>query len=163
MLMGENGLLEHAKWGSFATAFREVEEEQMLYESDKMIEEVIDNTKLGVEEEKGVKGEVSEEEKKEIEENNRSLAIKMQELSGKPVEEMEIYWIDESKIKNVKDEKYILDVETSQLYKYEGEKIYGKIWHTLDEGIREDDEYIENSDKENWEGWIKLTLNYPEG
>ncbi len=163
MLMGENGLLEHAKWGSFATAFREVEEEQMLYESDKMIEEVIDNTKLGVEEEKGVKGEVSEEEKKEIEENNRSLAIKMQELSGKPVEEMEIYWIDESKIKNVKDEKYILDVESSQLYKYEGEKIYGKIWHTLDEGIREDDEYIENSDKESWEGWIKLTLNYPEG
>ena len=162
-LLGENGIIEHAKWSSFSTRFRAEEESQLIYESGKIIEKTAMKKDMSIEEQKGASEKLSEEEKKEIEENNRSLAIKMQELSGKTVEEMEIYWLDNEKIGNNDKNKYIIDAETNQIYQYKGEKIYGLIWHTLDRGIGEDDEYIENSDKEEWEGWIKLSLNYPEG
>ena len=162
MIIGENGLFDQAKWGSFSSRFADVEEIRNIYEASKEMEEIQSQTKLKIEEKKGLTGEVSKEEKEEIEKNNKTLKIKMEELSGKPLEELKIYWIDNKKIGTQVKEKYVIDVETNQIYQYKGEKIYGKIWHTLDDGIGENDGTIEDEDKENFEGWIKLTLNYPE-
>ncbi len=162
MIIGENGIFEQAKWGSFSSRFADVQEIRNMYEASKEMEEIQSQIKLSVEEKKGLTGEVTKEEKEEIEKNNKTLKTKMEELSGKPIEELKIYWIENKKIGTQVKEKYVIDVETNQIYQYKGEKIYGKIWHTLDDGIGENNGIIENEDKENFEGWIKLTLNYPE-
>ena len=99
MIIGENGIFEQAKWGSFSSRFADVQEIRNMYEASKEMEEIQSQIKLSVEEKKGLTGEVTKEEKEEIEKNNKTLKTKMEELSGKPIEELKIYWIENKKIK----------------------------------------------------------------
>lgn len=103
------------------------------------------------------------EEKQEIKEKNTSLQIKIEQLSGKTLDEVNLYWINKQEINTKAPRRYIIDIDTRQIYDYEGMKIYGKMWHTLDEGVDKDAKSQTQEQDEMWDGWVKLTLYYPEG
>ena len=74
-----------------------------------------------------------------------------------------LYWVDMEKIGvSIPGKSYLLDIETMQVYEYEGEKIKDEVWHTLEGGIGEDEKNKTNEVVEIWDGWIRLTLYYPD-
>ena len=171
-ILTNTNLIEQAKWSKFVTEFREIEEKVELYITDKEIEEEIKNAQLANKQINEVEdinknkmpvvSIVSEEEKEKIKQEKTTLQTKMEELSQKSIDEMNIYWIDKQKIQTNQKSKYIIDIDTRQIYHYEGRKIFRKIWHTLDEGVNENGKKFD-SEENIWEGWITLTLYYPAG
>ena len=170
-LVSSNGPIEQAKYAKFATEFREIEERVELYITDKEIEEEVKKIQITnrstrrlekIEESKmPVLSIVTSEEKEEIKKKKPTLQTKMEELSGKSIDEMNVYWIDQEKIQTNQKSRYIIDIDTRQIYQYEGKKIFGKMWHTLDEGVEEGRKT--ESEEDIWNGWIKLILYYPAG
>lgn len=168
-LLSDKGPIEHAKMAKFATEFRETEERIDLYavarQMDQVVSQIQETKQRSVVQDNLLPtlAKVTPEEKTKIKKENPTLAVKMQQLSEKTVDAMNIYWVDKQKIDSNRKEQYIIDIDTRQLYQYEGRKIYNLIWHTLDKGVGSD-ETVENvEDDEIWDGWIRLTLYYPEG
>ena len=87
----------------------------------------------------------------------------MQELSGKSIEEVNLYWVNLDLIGVKATHRYVIDIETRQLYSYEPEEIYGQMWHTLDGGVEANVKPETMTEDEIWDGWITLTLYYPVG
>lgn len=172
-LVSSNGPIEQAKMSKFATEFREIEERVELYITDQEIEEEarklqVTNRSSRTADNVGqskipVLSIVTSEEKEEIKQKKPTLQIKMEELSGKSIDEMNIYWIDQGKIQTNQKSRYIIDIDTRQIYQYEGKKIFGKMWHTLDEGVDEKGGTTSKTEEDMWDGWIRLTLYYPAG
>lgn len=135
-----SGISENAKMAKFATNFREVEEKTNLYIMDKEINEVIkkdisiqNNLEIFP-----ITTKLNDIEKEVITNKITTLKTKMEELTGKKIEELNLYWIDKQQIGVNKKHKYIIDIDTRQIYDYEGEKIYKKMWHTLDSQVEEE-------------------------
>lgn len=136
LLLSNGGIFEHAKMSKFATDFREVEEKTNLYimnkESQKILAEIAkENSNIDV---FPVTAKLTDEEKEIITKKIPTLKNKMEELTKKSIQQLNICWIDKSKIEVDKNHKYIIDIDTKQIYDYEGEKIYGQMWHTLESG-----------------------------
>lgn len=94
---------------------------------------------------------------------NGTLATEILRITGKESisECNSIYFVDLEKIGvSSNNRTYILDVENMQLYDYYGDKIYGKMWHTLDGGV---EEVLPDVSEEVTDGWILLDLYYPAG
>ena len=164
-LFKKDGIIEHAKFSRYATEYRGVEEQVELYWMNAITENLME---VQVIEENGEKSlpvgeEIKNDEKNNIKEENPSLAVKVQELSGKAMEEVKLYWVDLSKLDCKANHRYIIDIETRQLYNYEPEVIYDLNWHTLDDGVEPDRKPENMTDEEIWDGWITLTLYYPAG
>lgn len=132
-VFSKNGPIEHAQYSKFVTELRNIEEQVEMYEIEQKIsktsEEQLENMLP-------VGNKVTEEEKQIIRQHKTELEEKIKELSGKEIENIELYWIDQEKIGTSYKERYLIDVETKEIYQYEGQKIYGLMWHTVDEGIK---------------------------
>lgn len=146
LFLSNGGIFEHAKMSKFATDFREVEEKTNLYimnkESQKILADISEeNSNIEV---FPVISKLTDEEKEVISKKIPTLRSKMEELTKKGIQQLNIYWIDKSEIEVDKNHKYIIDIDTKQIYDYEGEKIYGQMWHTLNSGdnIEEEDPRI---------------------
>ena len=186
LIFGEDGIIEKAKFAKYSAEFNEVEEKIVLYWTDKMIDNVVEETVgnkkveeqqkvrvtsragISVIEKNGektlpVKSKIGIDEKKKIKGEISTLAVKIQELSGKSIEEVNLYWVDLALIGAKVTHRYVIDIETRQLYNYEPEEIYGKMWHSLDGGVDADAKPEDMADDEIWDGWITLTLYYPTG
>ena len=123
-----SGISENAKMAKFATNFREVEEKTNLYIMDKEINEVIkkdisiqNNLEIFP-----ITTKLNDIEKQVITNKITTLKTKMEELTGKKIEELNLYWIDKQQIGVNKKHKYIIDIDTRQIYDYEGEKYIKK-------------------------------------
>ena len=162
-IFGEEGLIENAKMSAFATEFRQIQEKVEIYADGKIVDKIAeDNYNIANIEILPIIAKLNSDEILEIENNNTTLKSKVEELSGRNIEEVNLYWIDLNAIDEQVKSKYLVDIETRQIYKYTGTKIRGKIWHTLDQGVSEG---TSNSTQEDeiWDGWIKLKLYYPAG
>lgn len=158
-VFSEEGPIEHAK---FATEFREIEERVELYATAKQMEQAQANGDLAIDQGKlPVSTKLTSEEKTELKSKKTELAIKIMELSEKEVDAANLYWIDQTKTNTNRKERYLIDIDTRQIYQYEGKTIYGLQWHTLDSGIKKGT-HIDDTD-EIWDGWVRLTLYYPAG
>ena len=190
LIFSEHGIIEHAKMSKFSTEYREVQELVEIYTSNQEMKQVIQDiqkqgktentvklaskqsTKIAMQEQQTqtnqtkttlpVISKLTNEEKEELKNNNQTLQIKIEQLTGKALDEVNLYWIDKDQINAKAPRRYIIDIDTRQIYDYEGMKIYGKMWHTLDEGVGKGDT-SEIEEDEMWDGWVKLTLYYPEG
>lgn len=135
-IFSSEGPIERAKMSKFATEFREIEEQVKLYMADKRAEFIIENQKVENERQVlPVSNKVQEEEKEDIKNKYPTLQIAIEELAEKSIEQVNLYWIDKEIIGSKITHNYLIDVETKQIYDYEGEKIYGAMWHTLEKSV----------------------------
>ena len=178
-------VIDSGKKAKFMNNFRVVEEGITLYMTsnieslmegkveDKSVEiaSVDEIEKLSLEEEDGatkikkkypVTREFSVDDRNNI--KNTTLATDILEKTGKTsiTEVNTLWWVDLEKIGvSIPGKSYLLDVETMQVYEYEGEKIKDKTWHTLDGGIGEVQK--EGVSDEMWNGFITKEWVFPEG
>ena len=149
--LSNNGILDQSKKAKFMSDFTSVKEGVTIYSSSKY------NPVTG-KFELPLTGYLTTEDKTYIKENVPTLNIKIDSLSG-AIDSANLAWISSEnigvKLSSEKQEKgYILDVNTGQIYDYNGDFFEGKRWHTLDSGV----DLNSVSD-----GYIKLTLLYPAG
>lgn len=175
-------ILESSKQAKFMNNFRAIEEGILLYMTsnvDSLMESDVTNTEennkeiveiasteeieilsLEASEEEKIKrkypvtGPFTAEERQTI--KNTTLATEILQKTGKEsvTEVNTLWWVDLEKIgADIKGKKYLLDIETMQVYEYEGEKIREKMWHTLDGGIGE--VIKEGRTEEIWDGYKK--------
>lgn len=139
IIFGREGLIENAKMSAFITEFRQIQEKVEIYVNGKMMDKIVgDNFSISNIEILPITTKLNSDEISEIENNNTTLKSKVEELSGKNLEEVNLYWINLEAIDEKVKSNYLIDVDTKQIYKYTGTKIKGKIWHTLDQGLEED-------------------------
>ena len=173
----DGGLVDRAVQSRFVTDFKKVEEAVRIYVADKQAEQI--SNEYNGKTEKSTKStntvsnvtilpvtkEISKEEKDKIKKEIPTLSETIKIINnGKTIDQRTLYWIDLETLKLKMRHKYLIDVESMQLYDYEGEKFSGKMWHTMEVGINQRDNTDTNEDAEDeiWEGWIRLTLYYPE-
>lgn len=132
-IFSNEGPIERAKMSKFATEFREIEEQVKLYMADKQADFIIEKQKL--ENEQQILPVSNKVQKEEIQNKYPSLQITIEELTEKSIEEVNLYWINKEVIGSKLTHNYLIDVETKQIYDYEGEKIYGSFWHTLEKSV----------------------------
>lgn len=136
-MFSSEGFVEHAKMSKFATEFREIEEHVKLYIINKKAEIMIENTQQENELMLlPVSNPLQIQEQEEIKKNHPTLQITIEEVSQKSIENVTLYWIDKQKIASNLTHKYLIDIQTKQIYDYEGEKINNSIWHTLEKVIK---------------------------
>lgn len=135
-LFTKDGLIEHAKFGKFSTQFRQIEEKVEFYSANKLIEDIQSTGELkeGIEL-LPVSERLTLEEKNKLKKEKPELYIKITELSKKKATSANLYWIDQEKIETKQSKRYIIDIDTKQIYQYDGEIIYGLVYHTLDGGV----------------------------
>ena len=156
-LFGQNGLIDRAKQSKFYTIISSLEENAQIkgtdvYLAGKTIYEAIPNY-----------GAVTEEEKDTIVKEIPTLNESVYKATGETVYDRTLYWLNKEEI--LKDnKKYIIDMDTLQVYDYVGEVFLGKKWHTLNIGISIDDEDGTGSGEEGEipNGYMKIHLDYPE-
>ena len=173
----DGGLVDRAVQSRFVTDFKKVEEAVRIYVADKQAEQI--SNEYNGKTEKSTKStnavsnvtilpvtkEVSKAEKDKIKKEIPTLSETIKVINnGKTIDQRTLYWVDLDTLKLKMRHKYLIDVESMQLYDYEGEKFNGKRWHTIEIGISEGEKTETNEDAEDeiWDGWIKLTLYYPE-
>ena len=173
----DGGLVDRAVQSRFVTDFKKVEEAVRIYVADKQAEQI--SNEYNGKTEKSTKStntvsnvtilpvtkEISKEEKDKIKKEIPTLSETIKVINnGKTIDQRTLYWVDLDTLKLKMRHKYLIDVESMQLYDYEGEKFNGKRWHTIEIGISEGEKTETNEDAEDeiWDGWIKLTLYYPE-
>ena len=167
-IFGEDGLIDKTKRAKFTNNFIEVQELVEMYKSDQIIGEIIkeNETRQANNETKlPVKSKLTESELTKIKNNIPTLEESIKQLSEvKDIKQANIYWIDLDLIGAKEKHKYLIDVDNMQIYDYEGEKFSKKRWHTLQMGVNEKTlEPTVEKESEMWDGWITLSLYYPDG
>ena len=161
-IFGEEGLIEKTKKTKFINNFLQVKELVEIYRSDKTIQDYVgennnENEKLPI------KSKITDQEIKKIKDKNPTLEETIKTINKiEDISHINLYWIDLEKIgANIKH-KYLIDIDSMQIYDYEGEYFSKKRWHVLEMGV--DPKTLEPSiktDNEIFDGWITLTLYYP--
>ncbi len=157
-LFGENGLIDRAKQARFYHIISSLEEIAQIKGTDvylygKTIYEAIPNY-----------GALSEEEKNTIVKEIPTLNEAVYKATGETVYDRDLYWLNTEE--NLKDnKKYIIDMNTLQVYDYEGDVFLNARWHTLNIGISIDDGEDGGESGEGGEipdGYMRIHLDYPE-
>ncbi|MDD4376435.1 MAG: hypothetical protein PHR25_06655 [Clostridia bacterium] len=161
LTLNNSSILDQGKKARFMNDFRTVEEGVNLY-SVNNIDSMVSTGKVSL----PLKDKLTLGDKREMSSNMPTLKLKVEELTGKDVDAVDLYWIDLdiAGISNISKEKeetgYIIDIDTKQIYDYQGEMFKKERWHTLDGGVEEIAGMVDVPD-EMWDGYITLTLYYP--
>jgi flagellar basal body-associated protein FliL len=155
-----NNPLDSAKKSRFMANFKNVDQAVGVYAMSKLSEDNI-SYKFPV------KGKLTESEKIDIQKNVPTLADKILELNpDKSLDDVNLYHIDETQIGaeslyQNKNKGYLIDIDTRQIYDYEGEYFNGLRWHTTDSGVKENATNPAESTifPINQEGTYKITVN----
>ncbi|MDF2866502.1 MAG: coagulation factor 5/8 type domain protein [Clostridia bacterium] len=163
LIVTNSGILDRAKKARFMSDFRSVEEGVNLYSLSNLANsQNSSNLNLPVEVNK-----LTFAEKDEIVFNVPTLKEKIEKLNpGQTIYDRDLYWINESDagvtLSKEKQEKgYIIDGNTKQIYDYNGDVFEKLRWHTLDSGVDEASVVRQPATDELANGWIRLTLYYP--
>ena len=123
LLFGQNSVIENAKRGKFLNDFRSVEEAVQLHGANAFILNYTGNSSESI-----LIGKLTDEEKTRIE----TLKAEVERISKKTINEVNLYWIDKDKIKVNVQNQYIIDVNSQQIYDYEGQTYFNEIHHTIE-------------------------------
>ena len=113
--LGEGGLIDRSKQARFYQKISTLEEDAKIraydtYFEKKTLEELIPNY-----------GEVTQEQKNTILKEVPTLNETVFRITGETVYDRDLYWLNKEEI--LKDDKqYVIDMDTLQVYDYEGEK-----------------------------------------
>ena len=120
-IFGEEGLIEKTKKTKFINNFLQVKELVEIYRSDKTIQDYVgennnENEKLPI------KSKITDQEIKKIKDKNPTLEETIKTINKiEDISHINLYWIDLEKIgANIKH-KYLIDIDSMQIYDYEGE------------------------------------------
>ena len=151
-----SGLTDQAKKSRFTYTIRALEEMATLHENEKYFDEnlkredVIPN-----------KGKLTQEEKDTITKNVPTLAESVYLATGETIYDRNIYWLDKDKtVSETPETEYLIDMDTLQVYQYNGTYFFKKMWHTLDVGV---DDKGNSGEETIPDGYMKIHLYYPEG
>ncbi len=153
--LGEGGLIDRSKQARFYQKISTLEEDAKIraydtYFEKKTLEELIPNY-----------GEVTQEQKNTILKEVPTLNETVFRITGETVYDRDLYWLNKEEI--LKDDKqYVIDMDTLQVYDYEGEKFLGKRWHTINGGIEIGDGEEGGDGEDIPEGYMRIHLQYPE-
>ena len=153
------GLIDKAIESRFVSHYRAVEEAVYIYKTGIEINEYAKGEEISQLDKLPLSHALTLEEKIEIQENIPTLEEEIIARNpGLSLEEIPLYEIDKEKIGTAGiNHKYIMDITTEKIYDYEGESFKRRRWHTLEDITEVDEEY-----KDIFNGWIRLTLYYPE-
>lgn len=105
-LLNKN-IIENAKMAKFASNYKEIEERLHIYISERLLESTLENKDENSLSRLPVKGEITEEEKEEIKLNNQTLQKIIEEITGKTIDEVNIYWLDNELLQTKQKDIYI--------------------------------------------------------
>lgn len=128
-LFGENSIIDRSKEAKFKTNFSQIQEKVNLYMVDKETDDIINGTAKTIYEKLPLANKINEEEKTAFTDH---LKAEIQEVSGRDdITNVNLYFIDKEKIASKQKHKYMIDIDTLQIYDIEGEKFFKKWHHTL--------------------------------
>ena len=127
LILGDGGVIQNGIKSRFLTHFSQVKEAVELYKGDSQIDQYIPNA--AQRSELPVTTELTTEEKNQID----TLKQTVERITGKVIDTVELYWIDLELIDLKMSHHYIIDVDTHQIYDYEGETFFGQTHHTVEE------------------------------
>ena len=153
LLFRKDGIIERSRYAKFVNDYYAIEERVKLYKMDKQIDDEVKQQKTL---QLPVLSELTDSEKQEIKNKVPTLQKQLEKESGISIDNLNLYWIDKEAIKTKNKHKYIINSKTMRIYDYEGEEISGEILHTPDS------KDLPEEENEEWDGWIRLTLHYPD-
>ena len=153
LLFRKDGIIERSRYAKFVNDYYAIEERVKLYKMDKQIDDEVKQQKTL---QLPVLSELTDSEKQEIKNKVPTLQKQLEKESGISIDNLNLYWIDKEAINTKNKHKYIINSKTMRIYDYEGEEISGEILHTPDS------KDLPEEENEEWDGWIRLTLHYPD-
>ena len=145
------GLIDRAIESRFVSNYRTIEEGVYIYKAGKGMD-AYNGEEMTQLEKLPLKAELTVEDKREIQEKIPTLEEEI--IARNPwisLEEVSLYEIDKEKIgASSINHKYLIDIETGQIYDYEGETYKKRRWHTLEDITQMDIEQLK----------IKLTADF---
>ena len=153
LLFRKDGIIERSRYAKFVNDYYAIEERVKLYKMDKQIDDEVKQQKTL---QLPVLSELTDSEKQEIKSKVPTLQKQLEKESGISIDSLNLYWIDKEAINTKNKHKYIINAKTMRIYDYEGEEISGEIIHTPDS------KDLPEEENEEWDGWIRLTLHYPD-
>ena len=153
LLFRKDGIIERSRYAKFVNDYYAIEERVKLYKMDKQIDDEVKQQKTL---QLPVLSELTDSEKQEIKNKVPTLQKQLEKESGISIDNLNLYWIDKEAINTKNKHKYIINSKTMRIYDYEGEEISGEILHTPDS------KDLPEKENEEWDGWIRLTLHYPD-
>lgn len=127
LLLGDQGIIQNGIKARFLTNFSQVKEAVELYKGDLKIESYTSNVENI--NQLPVTTKLTTEEKNQI----NTLKETVESITRKTIDTVNLYWIDLSLINLKMQHHYIIDVNTHQIYDYEGETFFGQTHHTVKE------------------------------
>ena len=131
LLLSEDGIISRAKEASFKSNLSEIEEKVILYWTNKEQEAVLAGTNLTVYEKLPLKLEGENGTTVDKSDFKETLISEIQNVSKLPLENVNLYEIDKTKIETNASHTYLIDIDTLQVYDKEGEEFRGRVYHTL--------------------------------
>ena len=157
-LLGDGGIIDRTKQSKFIYTITALEEYAQMQQVDKYFEEGLTNVDTV-----GNFGEVTDEEKDYILKNIPTLNDSVYMSTGETVYDRNLYWMDTKEaLEETPDRRYIIDMDTLQVYQYEGTYFLKKMWHTLKGGIESDGQGGSDSGEDLPDGYMRIHLTYPE-
>ena len=153
------GIIDRAIEARFVSNYKSIEEGVYIYKTGIEIDEYGRGEEKSQLDKLPLTHALTVEEKRIIQEEIPTLEEEIIARNpGLSLEGIPLYEIDKEKIgaTGIKH-KYIMDITTEKIYDYEGEYFKKRRWHTLEDLDQIEDEY-----KDIFNGWIRLTLYYPE-
>ena len=150
-VFGENGIIDRAKKAGFNYTIRGLEEQARLkvlgeYGNGKENVEIISHL-----------GELTKEQKDEVVTKIPTLSESIAIATGQTIYDRPLYVYDTKELTS-NGRKYLIDMQTLQVYDYKGQTFLKQIWHTLDIGIPDDGTDPQNDP----DGYMRIHLQYPE-
>ena len=125
MIFGNNGVIDRSIQAKFISNFSQIEEKVMIYQADKVMDEIMLNKTLSKEEKLPI-GQIADKSN-----FKDTLITEIETISSKDLADVELYYIDQDKIDTNINREYVIDINTMQIYDVDGEKFLGKVHHTL--------------------------------
>ncbi len=130
-ITGENGLIGKAKWTKFVTEYNNVKEAVNIYMYNKEFDS------------KQEKDYPIDKENGKVENINLKNTLvetikKAENINEITEEKVNLYKIDKEIIKEYTQKEYVINVLTGEIYRIEGEKYEGKIYHRPEYGVTKD-------------------------
>ncbi|MBO5478206.1 MAG: hypothetical protein J6A04_00520 [Clostridia bacterium] len=134
LVLGDGGVIQNGIKSRFMSCYTSVEEGVELYKADKKMLTFIQSLDVENKEEVlPVTTALDLVQKQSI----NTLVEEVERISGKPISQVKLYWIDKEKIKSSVSHQYVIDMETEQIYDYEGERFFGQTHHAIERPVEE--------------------------